>query len=101
MVCQEAGSRHASCRPTVGHSAGTPSIGNGRTTMANRFRDRHHAGKLLAGQLVGYVGRSDVLILALPRGGVPVAFEVAQVLRARLDVFLVRKLGVPGQEELA
>ncbi|PYS95119.1 MAG: phosphoribosyl transferase [Acidobacteria bacterium] len=48
-----------------------------------------------------YAGRSDVLVLALPRGGVPVAFEVARALRAPLDVFLVRKLGVPGQEELA
>jgi len=55
----------------------------------------------LAARMPEYAGRSDVLVLALPRGGVPVAFEVARALRAPLDVFLVRKLGVPGQEELA
>jgi putative phosphoribosyl transferase len=65
------------------------------------FADRRQAGKKLASQLDGYANRSDVLVLALPRGGVPVAFEVARALRAPLDVFLVRKLGVPGQEELA
>ena len=65
------------------------------------FRDRRHAGTLLAQALDHYAGRDDVVVLALPRGGVPVAFEVAQGLRAPLDVFLVRKLGVPGQEELA
>jgi predicted phosphoribosyltransferase len=69
--------------------------------MVSRFRDRHHAGLVLADKLAAYAGRSDLLVLALPRGGVPVAYEVAQALRAPLDVFLVRKLGVPGHEELA
>src|SRR5436853_1296086 len=65
------------------------------------FSDRHDAGRQLAGRLPEYAGRPDVLVLALPRGGVPVAYEVAQALGAPLDVFLVRKLGVPGHEELA
>lgn len=65
------------------------------------FRDRVEAGRLLAAQLKAYAGCPDVLVLALPRGGVPVAFEVAQALRAPLDVFVVRKLGVPGHEEVA
>jgi putative phosphoribosyl transferase len=65
------------------------------------FRDRTDAGRRLAEQLTGYAGRADVLVLALPRGGVPVAFEVAEKLGAPLDLFLVRKLGVPGHEELA
>jgi predicted phosphoribosyltransferase len=65
------------------------------------YRDRAEAGKRLASQLKGYVNRPDVLVLALPRGGVPVAFEVAEALGAPLDIFLVRKLGVPGHEELA
>src|SRR5437762_215413 len=65
------------------------------------FRDRTDAGRQLADKLMDYAGRSDVLVLALPRGGVPVAFEVAQSLHAPLDVFLVRKLGLPGHEELA
>ena len=65
------------------------------------FRDRIEAGKRLAAQLTDYADRADVLVLALPRGGVPVAFEVARALRAPLDIFLVRKLGVPGHEELA
>ena len=65
------------------------------------YRNRSEAGKYLAAQLVHYADRDDVLVLALPRGGVPVAFEVAQALGAPLDVFLVRKLGVPGHEELA
>ncbi len=65
------------------------------------FANRRQAGKQLATQLAPYANRSDVLVLALPRGGVPVAFEVARALRAPLDVFSVRKLGVPGQEELA
>jgi predicted phosphoribosyltransferase len=66
-----------------------------------RFRDRRDAGRLLASKLTRYANRPDVLVLALPRGGVPVAYEVAQALGAPLDVFLVRKLGVPGHEELA
>ena len=66
-----------------------------------RFRDRTEAGKLLAAKLGRYANRTDVLVLALPRGGVPVAFEVARALNAPLDLFLVRKLGVPGHEELA
>ncbi|HEY9609411.1 phosphoribosyltransferase [Allocoleopsis sp.] len=66
-----------------------------------RLKDRRAAGQHLAGKLAAYANRPDVLVLALPRGGVPVAFEVAQALNTPLDVFLVRKLGVPGQEELA
>jgi putative phosphoribosyl transferase len=66
-----------------------------------RFRDRREAGSKLAEALVEFAERPDVLVLALPRGGVPVAFEVARALKAPLDVFLVRKLGVPGREELA
>ena len=69
--------------------------------MIDRFRDRAEAGRLLARELSAYAGRTDVLVLALPRGGVPVAFEVARELGAPLDVFVVRKLGVPGQQELA
>src|SRR5712664_3252772 len=65
------------------------------------FRDRSEAGRLLAAKLTAYANRSDVLVLGLPRGGVPVAYEVARALHAPLDVFLVRKLGLPGQEELA
>ena len=65
------------------------------------FRDRAEAGDVLAGQLGHYAGREDVLVLALPRGGVPVAARVAAALGAPLDVFVVRKLGVPGHEELA
>src|SRR3954467_12892546 len=65
------------------------------------FQDRTDAGRQLAAKLAASAGRPDVLVLALPRGGVPIAFEVARALRAPLDVFLVRKLGVPGQEELA
>ncbi|MEU9885140.1 erythromycin esterase family protein [Sphaerisporangium sp. NPDC051011] len=65
------------------------------------FRDRRDAGRALAGLLDRYRGEPDVLVLALPRGGVPVGFEVARALGAPLDVFLARKLGVPGQEDLA
>jgi len=65
------------------------------------FRDRRDAGRVLAEKLASYADQPDVLVLALPRGGVPVAYEVARALRAPLDVFLVRKLGLPGQEELA
>ncbi|HLZ25593.1 MAG TPA: phosphoribosyltransferase [Ktedonobacterales bacterium] len=65
------------------------------------LHNRYEAGKLLAARLVAYAGTPGLLVLALPRGGVPVAFEVARALSAPLDVFLVRKLGVPGHEELA
>lgn len=66
-----------------------------------RFRDRREAGRVLASHCAAYRGRTDVVVLGLPRGGVPVAYEVAKELGAALDVFLVRKLGVPGREELA
>jgi putative phosphoribosyl transferase len=69
--------------------------------MSRPFRDRAEAGQRLAAALGAYADRPDVLVLALPRGGVPVAHEVATALHAPMDVFLVRKLGVPGQEELA
>ena len=65
------------------------------------FLDRVHAGKKLAQLLTQYAGRNDVVVLGIPRGGVPVAFEVAQALHVPLDILLVRKLGTPGQEELA
>jgi len=65
------------------------------------FRDRRHAGRFLANKLSHYAGDPDLLVLALPRGGVPIAFEVAKALGAPLDVFLVRKLGFPGHEEAA
>jgi predicted phosphoribosyltransferase len=65
------------------------------------FRDRREAGRVLASLLKSYAGRDDVVVLALPRGGVPVAYEVASALGAPLDVFLVRKLGTPGHRELA
>jgi len=65
------------------------------------FRNRRDAGRFLAKRLARYAGQPDVLVLALPRGGVPVAYEVARALGAPLDLFLVRKLGLPGHEELA
>ena len=65
------------------------------------FRDRRDAGRKLAQKLTAYAGRTDVIVLALPRGGVPVAYEVALALHAPLDIFIVRKLGLPGHEELA
>jgi predicted phosphoribosyltransferase len=69
--------------------------------MNTRFRDRVHAGRVLARALEDYKGKPNLLVLALPRGGVPVAFEVARELGAPLDVFVVRKLGMPGHEEYA
>jgi putative phosphoribosyl transferase len=69
--------------------------------MPEQFLNRREAGRVLASYLTQYSGRDDVIVLALPRGGVPVGFEVAQRLGVPLDVFLVRKLGVPGREELA
>ena len=69
--------------------------------MNARFRDRHEAGELLAEKLVTYAGQPDLIVLALPRGGVPVGVEVAKKLHAPLDLFVVRKLGLPEHPELA
>lgn len=69
--------------------------------MKTRFRDRTQAGQALATQLTTYANRSDTLVLGLPRGGVPVAYEVSQALNLPLDICLVRKLGAPGHKELA
>jgi putative phosphoribosyl transferase len=69
--------------------------------MPAMFKDRADAGRLLAASLKKYASQPDLLVLGLPRGGVPVAFEVARSLKAPLDIFLIRKLGVPGYEELA
>src|SRR5216117_2797871 len=69
--------------------------------METQFRNRRDAGKFLAGRLKHLANDPNAIVLALPRGGVPVAYEVAKELNAPLDVFLVRKLGVPGHEELA
>ena len=66
-----------------------------------RYRDRREAGRALADRLRHFAGRQDVIVLALPRGGVPVAFEVAKAIGATLDVFMVRKLGLPGHPEFA
>jgi predicted phosphoribosyltransferase len=66
-----------------------------------RYRDRHEAGVVLADRFRQYAGRKDVIVLALPRGGVPVAYEVASAIGAPLDVFMVRKLGLPGHPEFA
>jgi erythromycin esterase-like protein/predicted phosphoribosyltransferase len=71
------------------------------TMTARHFRNRAEAGQLLAERLREYAGRDDVVVLGLPRGGMPVAFEIARALHVPLDVFVVRKLGVPGHEELA
>jgi predicted phosphoribosyltransferase len=72
-----------------------------RDTMETQFRDRHDAGKFLAGKLKHLANDPSVIVLALPRGGVPVAYEIARELHAPLDIFIVRKLGVPVYEELA
>ena len=69
--------------------------------MDKPFSNRREAGAKLADKLRAYANRADVLVLALPRGGVPVAYEVARALHTPMDVFVVRKLGVPGHEELA
>ena len=69
--------------------------------MDTVYRDRRHAGRVLAKALAAWAGQADVLVLGLPRGGVPVAYEVAQRLHAPLHVFVVRKLGVPGHPEYA
>jgi putative phosphoribosyl transferase len=78
-----------------------PPSGFLRRTSARTFRDRHEAGRVLAEELAAYRDRDGVLVLGLARGGVPVGWEVASALHAALDVFLVRKLGVPGWPELA
>ena len=65
------------------------------------FRNRQQAGQILASRLEKYANREDVIVLGIPRGGVPVAFEVAKALNQPLDIFVLRKLGVPGHEELA
>ncbi|MEW6161671.1 MAG: phosphoribosyltransferase [Verrucomicrobiota bacterium] len=69
--------------------------------MDSKYRNRSEAGRFLSQKLSDYAHRPDVVVLALPRGGVPVAYEVAKALGATLDIFLVRKLGLPGHEELA
>lgn len=69
--------------------------------MMKRFQNRTEAGKLLASRLTDYANHTDILVLGLPRGGVPVAFEVAKALNLPLDICIVRKLGVPGHKELA
>src|SRR4249920_2769260 len=69
--------------------------------MVQRYQDRTDAGQVLAAALSHFAAHPDALVLGLPRGGVPVAFEIAQTLGLPLDVFIVRKLGVPGHEELA
>ena len=74
---------------------------SGGSANETRVRNRTEAGKLLASKLIQYANRPDVLVLGIPRGGVPVAFEVATALNAPLDICLVRKLGVPGNKELA
>jgi len=74
---------------------------NKKSILKLPFEDRIQAGRLLGEALTRYAKRDDVIILALPRGGVPVGFEVAQIINAPLDIMLVRKLGTPGQEELA
>lgn len=70
-------------------------------TDMNKYSNRMMAGEVLANELTAYANRDDVIVLALPRGGVPVAFEIAKILHVPLDVFIVRKLGVPGHSELA
>jgi putative phosphoribosyl transferase len=87
-------------RPVTGE-AGSAERAESEPWTSMRFHDRHSAGKRLAEKLTAYASRTDVLALGLARGGVPVAFEVAQALHAPLDVCVVRKLGTPGAEELA
>jgi hypothetical protein len=97
--------RHRSGQPTTRETIGLFRLMdqtlNGRCPMKSRFKDRRDAGRKLATMLTHYANDPRVIVLALPRGGVPVAVEVATVLGAELDILTVRKLGVPGQEELA
>ncbi len=86
---------------SLGTSRSSPTSCAGGSPSGERFRDRSDAGQALAGRLAKYAGDSSVIVFGLPRGGVPVAYEVARSLGAPLDVFLVRKLGVPGHRELA
>jgi putative phosphoribosyl transferase len=88
-------------REVAGQSPHRHNVCRGLSIVQPPFRDRTHAGRQLATKLEKYADRSDVIVLALPRGGVPVAFEVAAALHLPLDVFVVRKLGVPWHEELA
>src|SRR5208282_3849522 len=85
---------------TGGRRSRSP-LAQGQKTMIRRLQNREEAGRMLAERLAAYREVPDVVVLALPRGGVPVGFEVARALRAPFDVFLVRKLGVPGHRELA
>jgi putative phosphoribosyl transferase len=84
--------------PTKQHSEREQAL---QSNLPMLFEDRFEAGRVLASKLSEFSGRNDVVVLALPRGGVPVGYEVARALKAQLDVFVVRKLGTPGQEELA
>lgn len=88
-------------RRRTGNAGLVAALRRRKTMMTNTYRDRHDAGRKLASFLTGYAGRDDVVVLGLPRGGVPVAFEVARALRVSFDILLVRKLGVPGFDELA
>lgn len=87
--------------PSKIHSRSGDLMNSYRAGKAPRFSDRTEAGSVLARRLTAYAGRSDAIVLALPRGGVPVAYEVAQALHVELDVLVVRKLGVPHYPELA
>lgn len=82
-------------------NAGLSSFSGGRNTMKPTLRDRLEAGELLAEKLLQFEGAENTIVLGLPRGGIPVAYQVASRLHLPLDVFVVRKLGVPGHEELA
>ena len=85
----------------TGGPGGMPGIAGGAETQGRLFRDRRDAGRVLGRLLEHYRSRSDVVVLALPRGGAPAAYEVARALGVPLAVFVVRKLGVPGHEEVA
>jgi predicted phosphoribosyltransferase len=105
-VCGDVGREKSDCdvmtvRTTSGRQSGIRSSRKEDLIMLHPFTDRRAAGRLLAAMLDSYRGRTDVTILALPRGGVPVAAEIAAALGAPLDILTVRKLGVPGQPELA